>query len=66
MADDGNAFGRQFADSVQARCAIEGVAAGHESRMGGAQIILISAVLAVDEADLDETVARRLAHRGRP
>ena len=34
--------------------------------MRGAQIVLIGAVLAVDEPDLHETVARRLAHRGRP
>ena len=32
----------------------------------GAQIVLVGAVLAVDEADLNEAIARRLAHRGRP
>ena len=66
MADDGNAFGGKPGDRVQARSAIEGVAAGHQSGMGGAQVVLIGAVLTVDETDLDETVARRLAHLGRP
>jgi hypothetical protein len=32
----------------------------------GAQIVLIGAVLTVDEPDLNEAIARRLAHRERP
>ena len=66
MADDRNAFGRELADRLKARGAVERVAADHQAGMGGAQIVLVGAVLAVDEADLHEAVARRFAHRRRP
>jgi hypothetical protein len=66
MADDRNALSREFADRLEARGAIERVAADHQAGMGGAQIVLIGAALAVDEADLHEAVARRFAHRRRP
>ncbi len=66
MADDGNALGGESCDRLQARRAIEGVAALHQSCVGGAQIVLGGAVLAIDEADLDETIACRLPHLGRP
>ena len=66
MADDRDALGRELGDRVEAAGAIERVPADHQVLVRGAQIILIGAVLAVDEPDLNETVARRLAHRGRP
>ena len=66
MADDGNAFGCKLRDRVETAGAIEGVAAGHDARMGGAQVVLVGATLAVDEADLDETITRRFAHLRRP
>ena len=66
MADDRNSFGRELGDRVEAAGAIERVPADHQVLVRGAQIVLVGAVLAVDEPDLHETVARRLAHRGRP
>ena len=66
MADDRNALRRELRNRVETPGAIEGVAAGDDAGMRGPQIVLVGAVLAVDEADLDETVARRLAHRRRP
>jgi hypothetical protein len=59
MADDGYAFGRELGDRVEAAGAVEGIAADYQVFVRGAQIILIGAVLAVDEPDLNETVARR-------
>ena len=66
MADDRNALGRELGDRVEAAGAIECVAADHQIFVRGAQIVLVGAVLAVDEADLHEAVASRLAHGGRP
>ena len=66
MADDRTALVGEFCDSAETGRAIEGVAALHQTRVGGAQIVLVGAMLAVEEADLDETIAGRLAHRGRP
>ena len=66
MADDGDTLGRELRDRIEAAGAIERVPADHQVLVRGAQIILIGAVLAVDEPDLNETVGRRLAHRSRP
>ena len=66
MADDRNALGRELRDRIEAARAIERVPADHQILVRGAQIILVGAVLAVDEPDLNKTVARRLAHRRRP
>ena len=66
MAHDRYALGRELGDRVEAAGAIERVPADHQVLVRGAQIILIGAVLAVDEPDLHETVAGRLAHRRRP
>jgi hypothetical protein len=66
MADDRNAFGREFRNRFQASGAVEGVAADHDASVRRAQIVLVGAALAVEEADLDETVAGRLAHLRRP
>ena len=66
MADDWYALGRELRDRIEAAGAIERVAADHRFLWRGAQIVLVGAVLAVDEPDLNETVARRLAHRRSP
>ena len=66
MTRDRNAFRRELRDRVEAAGAIKCVPANHEVLVRGAQIILVGAMLAVDEADLHKTIARRLAHCGRP
>ena len=66
MAHDRNPFGGELRDRVETAGAIERVPADHDVFVRGAQIILVGAVLAVDEPDLYEAVARGLAHRGRP
>ncbi len=66
MAHDGYALGRELGDRIEAAGAVERVPADHQILVGGAQIVLVGAVLAVDEANLNETVARRRAHRRSP
>ena len=66
MAHDRYALGGELRDRVETAGAIERVPADHQVLVRGAQIVLVGAVLAVDEPDLNETVARRLAHRRRP
>ena len=66
MAHDRDALRRELRDRIEAARAIERVPADHQVLVRGAQIILVGAVLAVDEPDLHETVAGRLAHRSRP
>ena len=62
MTDDRNPFGGELRDRVEAAGAIERVSADHEVLVRGAQIVLVGAVLTVDEPDLNETVTCRLAH----
>ena len=66
MANDWNSFGGELRDRVETAGAIERVPADRQVLVRGAQIVLVGAVLAVDEPDLNETLARRLAHRWRP
>ncbi len=66
VAHDRYALGRELGDRIEAAGAVEGVAADHEILVRGAQIVLVGAVLAVDEPDLHEAVARRLTHRRGP
>ena len=63
MSHDWNPFGGELRDRVETAGAIERVPADHQVLVRGAQIVLVGAVLTVDEPDLNETIARRLAHR---
>jgi hypothetical protein len=62
MADHWNALGGKLGYRVEAAGAVECIAAEDQRGMGRAQIILIGAELAIDQADLDEAIPRRLAH----
>jgi len=66
MANDRNPFSGELCDRVETAGAVEGVPANHQIFVRGAQIVLIGAMLAVDQPDLNEAIPRRLAHRGRP
>ena len=66
MADDRKAFRGQLRDRVEAGRAIKGVAALDHRGMRGPEVILVGAELAVEQTDLDETIAGGLAHRRRP
>ena len=66
MANDRNPFSGELCDRVETAGAVERVPANHQIFVRGAQIVLIGAMLAVDQPDLNEAITRRLAHRGRP